>query len=91
MRQILLVSSMPTRRNALLRQTTRLGALLNQVNKPKARPRVSRTRYFNTKGRPILRSVRVAYIVKVGPKTLYGRKAARPVSLLAIAPYQIRP
>jgi hypothetical protein len=46
---------------------------------------------MNTKGRPILRSIRVAYVVKVGHKTLYGRKAARPVSLLAIAPYQIRP
>ena len=83
---------MPTRRNALLRQTTRLAALLNQAVKPRrARPSVSRTRYMNSKGRPILRSVRVAYIVKMGPKTLYGRKAARPVSLLAVAPYQIRP
>lgn len=86
---------MPTRRNALLTQArgaTRLAALLNQAAKPR-RPRanVSRTRYMNSKGRPILRSIRVAYIVKVGPKTLYGRKASRPVSLLAIAPYQIRP
>lgn len=86
---------MPTRRNALLTQgrgTSRLVALLNQAAKPRrTRANVSRTRYMNTKGRPILRSIRVAYVVKVGHKTLYGRKAARPVSLLAIAPYQIRP
>lgn len=84
---------MPTRRNALVRQSTRLAGLLNQAaaRSRRAGPTLSRTRYLNSKGRPILRSVRVAYIVKVGPKTLYGRKAARPVSLLAVAPYQIRP
>ena len=70
---------------------TRREAILKEARRKKRTAFTSRTRYRNSKNRPILRSVQVAYIVKVGPKTLYGRKAARPVSLLAVAPYQIRP
>jgi hypothetical protein len=70
---------------------TRRVLILEEARRKRRHVLTSRTRYRNSKGRPILRSVQVAYIVKVGPKTLYGRKAARPVSLLAVAPYQIRP
>jgi hypothetical protein len=65
--------------------------LLEESRKKHRQMYTSKTRYKNKKNRPILRSVQIAYVVKVGPKTFYGLKAAQPLKLLSIAPMAIRP
>jgi len=46
---------------------------------------------MNRKGRRFLELVRTTYVIRLGTKTLYGRKAAAPKNRLKNAPRAIRP
>jgi hypothetical protein len=71
------------------RPKTRAEALLQNAGHVAVVVRV--TPYKNRKGRTILELVRTTYVIRNGRKTLYGRKAASPKSLLKKAPRPIRP
>ena len=82
------------RANALLKHArrSRVASLLAEASQ--RRPIavvVKMTPYKNKKGRVILELFRTTYVVRDGPRTLYGRKAASPKSLLKNAPRAIRP
>ena len=82
------------RGNALLKQTkrTRASVLLGLASKRKPIAVVVReTPYTNRKGRRILELVRTTYVIRLGTKALYGRKAAAPKNRLKNAPRAIRP
>ena len=75
---------MPTRRNLLLKGTTRRNNLLKQAKAPTRReallkligpmPRLL-TKFKNTKGRPFYISLKGTYVIRVNGKSLYGRKS----------------
>jgi hypothetical protein len=84
---------MSTRRAGVTNQLrSRASRLLNVARAaPKRRPAtLYKTRFHNKKMRPIYKSIRIAYVIPVDGRTLYGRKAHGPKHLLRIAPYQIR-
>ena len=86
-------NSMSTRRVGLANQLrSRASRLLNFARTaPKRRPHgLYKTRFHNKKMRPIYKSIRIAYVIPVDGRTLYGRKAHGPKHLLRIAPYQLR-
>ena len=75
---------MVTRRNLLLKPSTRRNALLKAAKGPTRREALLRqigrlprmvTGYKNMKGRPFYVTLRGSYIVRVDGKSLYGRKS----------------
>ena len=75
---------MATRRNLILKPSTRRNALLKVSKSLTRRESLLRqigvipwmiTRYKNTKGRPFYVTLKGAYIVRVDGKSLYGRKS----------------
>lgn len=74
-------------------RVTRLKALLTQAVQPVKKSFVARssTRYFDRKNRRFYITMRNAYVVRQDEKSLYGRKAYRPIRKLSSVPLKIRP
>lgn len=82
------------RANALLKHArpSRIASLLAEATRRRPVSVVVRaTPYKNKKGRVILELVRTTYVIRNGGRTLYGRKASSPKTLLKNAPRAIRP